>query len=467
MFEKGELPSLWLQANVTPLYKKGSNTDPSNYRPVSLTSVVCKVMERIIRDRLMSHLTSNNLLTKRQHGFRSRKACSTNLLETMDYCTKTLSINQWLDIIFLDFAKAFDKVSHRKLLHKLTGYGITGKLAIWIAAFLKGRKQRVVLGNHYSQWNDVESGVPQGSVLGPVLFIIFIDDLAELISCVGKMYADDTKVMCGLNRSNPIPDIKNLQDDIDCIMKWTQIWGMQLNIKKCKVMHIGKSNPKHTYSMLDNETGLRFPLEETVCERDLGILVSNDLKPSCQVNHAASTANKVLGMLKNTFVNRDAKIWKKLYTCYVRPHLEFAVSAWSPYMQKDINCLEKVQKRATKSIHELRGLPYAHRCHRLGLTSLSERRVRGDLIQQFKFIRDKDEINWHFKPLKMPPRADRREQIKREIVRCCNQRHNFFNNRIVNYWNALSDDIVNSESVNQFKNKYDHHVKTAIGRHLH
>lgn len=414
----------------------------------------------------MSHLSDNNLLTNQQHGFRSKKACSTNLLESMDYCTKTLSINQWLDIIFLDFAKAFDKVSHRRLLHKLSVYGITGKLATWIAAFLKDRKQRVILGKHFSQFNDVESGVPQGSVLGPVLFIIFINDLAELISCVSKMYADDTKVMCGINRENPRPDVERLQNDIDRIVEWTRTWCMELNINKCKIMHIGKSNPKHAYTMLDPQLGARFSLAETVCERDLGVLVSNDLKPTCQVNKAASTANKVLGMLRNTFVSRDAKIWKKLYTCYVRPHLEFAVSAWSPYTQKDINCLEKVQRRATKLIHGLRGLPYGQRCYSLGLTSLSDRRIRGDLIQNFKFSIKKDEINWHFKPLVTVSRAGRRPQIKREIVRCCNQRHNFFNNRIVNNWNSLPDVIVNSDSVNQFKNSYDQHTKTAIGRHL-
>lgn len=210
-FKSGELPSTWLQANVTPLYKKGQNTDPSNYRPVSLTFVACKVMERIIRDRLMSHLSGNNILAFQQHGFRSKRACSTNLLETMDYCTKALTSNQWLDMIFLDFAKAFDKVSHRRLLQKLAAYGISGKLLAW---------------------NDVDSGVPQGSVLRPVLFIIFINKLADLIACVGKMYADDTKIMWGINRSNPEPDFEKLQNDIDSILKWTHTWRMQLNIKK-------------------------------------------------------------------------------------------------------------------------------------------------------------------------------------------------------------------------------------------
>lgn len=170
-------------------------------------------------------------------------------------------------------------------------------------------------------------------------------------------------------------------------------------------------------------------------------------------------------MLKNTFVSREVGIWKKLYNCYVRPHLEFAVTVWSPYTQKDINCLENVQKRTTKLIHELKGLPYAQRCDSLGLTSLVDRRIRGDLIQYFKFTKLFDEITWHYKQLTTEWRSGRRPQIRREIIRGCNQRHHFFFNRIVN-WNALPNDIVNAKSVNEFKNKYDHHIKTDIGRHL-
>lgn len=330
---------------------------------------------------------------------------------------------------------------------------------------MKGRKQRVILGEHYSDWNDVESGVPQGSVLGPVLFLLFINDLAELITCVCKMYADDTKVMASINRHNPKPDVEKLQENINRIVNWTRTWGMQLNVGKCKVMHVGRLNPHNKYTMSD-QNNIEITLNETNCERDLGIFLSSDLKPTNQVNHAASTANKILGMLKNTFVNRDMHIWKKLYTCYVRPHLEFAIPAWAPYTQKDINCLEKVQRRATKLIHECRGKPYDQRCSRIGIPKLTERRVRGDLIQIFKIYNKIDEINWHHTPLVADSRVGRRPQLRREIVRCCNQRHNFFLNRVANGWNKLPDDVVNSNSVNQFKNKLDKYNDTAIGRHL-
>ena len=169
-------------------------------------------------------------------------------------------------------------------------------------------------------------------------------------------------------------------------------------------------------------------------------------------------------MLKNAFVSRDAQTWKKLYTSYVRPHLEFGITAWSPYTQKDIICLEKVQQRATKLIHALRGLSYDQRCESLGIPNLTDRRIRGDLIQFFKFENKFDEIIWHNSPLVTSSRSGRRPQLRREIVRCCNQRHNFFINRVVNQWNALPDNVTNSNTVDQFKNNFDTYTKTAIGR---
>ncbi len=171
-FDQGELPNAWLEANVTPLFKKGSRLDPANYRPISLTSILCKVMEKMIKDELMQYLNKNSLINKQQHGFVNNKACNTNLLETIDLLTKLLADKESFDLLLLDFAKAFDVVSHQRLLIKLEAYGINGNLLLWLKAFLKNRRQRVVLGDHFSNWVEVISGVIQGSSLGPVLFII-------------------------------------------------------------------------------------------------------------------------------------------------------------------------------------------------------------------------------------------------------------------------------------------------------
>ena len=193
-------------------------------------------MERVIRDRIMSHLLEHSLLPREQHGFVPRRSCTTNLLESADLLTKVLADRGWLDVLYLDFAKAFDTVSHRRLLVKLEAYGISGNILRWIRQFLSNRKQRVVVGDCKSQWSEVTSGVPQGSVLGPLLFVIYINDLPEISQAICKLYADDTKLFSS--------DAAEMQRGIDNIVDWCSKWLMALNVDKCHVLHVGKSNPR-------------------------------------------------------------------------------------------------------------------------------------------------------------------------------------------------------------------------------
>jgi hypothetical protein len=239
-FEEGLIPEDWKLANVSPVFKKGSRGQVGNYRPISLTSQICKIFESIMRDAIIQHLEKNNLLSNAQHGFRRGRSCLTNLLVFLDRVTKNTDSGCATDVIYLDFAKAFDKVPHDRLIAKLKGHGIDGKVGIWIKEWLNGRKQRVCLQGYQSRWRAVASGVPQGSVLGPVLFLLFINDLEnEILNRILKFahFADDTKLF-GVVQS--MDDHQSLQHDLSTLFQWSKDWQMEFNVGKCKIMYIGK-----------------------------------------------------------------------------------------------------------------------------------------------------------------------------------------------------------------------------------
>ncbi|XP_047139088.1 uncharacterized protein LOC124814999 [Hydra vulgaris] len=452
----GSVPEYWKKSNITPIFKKGSKLKAYNYRPVSLTSIPCKVMEKIIHKHIMAHCVENNLISKHQHGFIRKKGCLTNLLEARDILTEAMHQGYSADIIYTDFAKAFDKVPHKRLLHKLKAYGIHKKLLLWIKMWLKIRKQRVVLGEQVSEWKNVTSGVPQGSVLGPLLFILFINDLPDSIVHKIMLYADDSKII-GIIKS--ASDNTTLQTDIDNAVTWSNTLLMHFNIDKCKVMHAGRPNKRlsHDYSM-ETADGMRHTIATTTIECDLGVLISNDLKVRAQVEKAASAANRMLGKLKNAFRSRNLNLWRTLYISYVRPHLEFAIQAWSPYLETDIKLLEDVQDRVTKTISSISHFDKIKRLQVLKLTTLKERRLRGDIIEQFKIFNNYDEVQFMVPQHQLIGREvynlrGHDKQLDRQFVRGCEERSNFFTNRVAVHWNSLTQHAVNAPSLNAFKDR--------------
>ena len=458
--EEGVVPEDWKCANITPIFKKGSKASAGNYRPVSLTSVLCKVMESILRDAIVDHLTVNKLLLPSQHGFMKSKSCLTNLLEYLDKLTKLVDEGHSVDIIYCDFAKAFDKVPHQRLLIKMKAHGIQGKILRWVEEWLSGRKQRVVLNGQTSHWSSVTSGVPQGSCLGPTLFLIFINDIDNCINTITGIiskFADDTKV------GRVVADEKDreeLQREIDNLMDWTNKWQMEFNASKCKVIHFGKKNPGYSYTM-GGFAPAGVVLEAVEEEKDVGVMVSNTLKPSSQCAKAAKKANQVLGQMVRAFHYRDKHTWIKLYKTYVRCHLEYSIQAWSPWTEGDKKMLEAVQRRAVGMVSGLEGRSYEERLKECGLTSLEDRRQRGDMIEVWKILHGKEDVD----PSTLFSMAnDAADQITRSSSYSLNvvkpkfkndPRKYFFSVRSCETWNNLPYSVRESKSLNTFKNNYD------------
>ena len=319
--QEGFVPLEWKEANIIPLFKKGSRNKSVNYRPVSLTSVICKLLETIMRDHdMMDFLVKHKLINPSQHGFLKARSCLTNLLCFFEEITKWVDDGSPVDVIYLDFQKAFDKVPHQRLILKLKSHGMGNSIINWIEQWLTDRRQRVVVDGEVSSWKSVLSGVPQGSVLGPILFLVYIDDLEEGVTGNILKFADDTKLF---RKTKEIGDKKKLQDDIDKLVRWSEKWQMLFNFGKCKCLHTGPGNTGKNYEMGGTI------LSKTVKEKDLGVSMNANIKVSEQCRIAASKGNQVLGMIRRNITYKEKNLIVPLYKAIVRPHLEYGMESIS------------------------------------------------------------------------------------------------------------------------------------------
>ena len=314
--EEGIVPLEWKEANIIPLFKTGSRNKSENYRPVSLTSVICKLLERLIKDHLVDFLVKNKLINPSQHGFLKARSCLTNMLCFLEEVTKWLDEGSPVDIIYLDFKKAFDKVPHQRLLLKLKAHGIGNGMINWIEKWLIDRRQRVGF-----EWST--AGISTGTYF--ILIYIYINDLDDDITSKVLKFADDTKVFRKIKSD---ADRQHLQDDLNKLIEWSEKSEMLFNFGKCKCLHTGHGNEDAQYTMGDTV------LNTTLKEKDLGLTIRADMKVSEQCGIAAVKGNQILGLIRRNIVYKEKELIIPLYKTIVKASLRILYTSMEAISQE-------------------------------------------------------------------------------------------------------------------------------------
>ena len=367
---------LFERAAIVPIFKSSDKTQASNYRLISLTSVLCKVFERVIRKQVFSYLSEHNFLNETQHGFRGRRSCLSALLDVYDDIMHMISGGDIVDMVYLDFSKAFDKVDNGILLYKLKALGITGKLGVWFYNFLTHRTHCVRLPGAVSQDHPVLSGVPQGTVLGPLLFLITIADINKDISNSKLIsFADDTRVYGKISDTS---DCDSLQCDLNVIYKWAIDNNMFFNAQKFHYLCFNPSISFNKCKVYINPKYDIIPHSENVL--DLGITMSSNCSFDAHINQLSKKCKNLAGWILRTFITRARLTMLTLFKAIVLSRLDYASQLWSPSKNYQINLIEKVQRSFTKHITGMHDLSYNERLKALKLYSLQRRKERYCII---------------------------------------------------------------------------------------
>ena len=445
--DQGTVPSSWKRANVVPIFKKGCRSAACNYRPISLTSILCKLCEHIIHCAVIRHLTEHNILSDAQHGFRKRRSCESQLIVTINDLAKGLDDKSQIDLILLDFEKAFDKVSHRRLLMKAEYYGVRGNILQWTADFLKDRKQQVLLEGQSSMESPVTSGVPQGSVLGPLLFLIYINDLPDhAINSTTRLFADDSVLY---RRINSREDSKLLQDDLDALVDWETKWLMSFNASKCQLLRITNKRKAilSSYSIHGHE------LDLVDAAKYLGVYIDSKISFNTHVDAVAKKANSTRAFLSRNLSHCSRNIKETSYKTFVRPIAEYAASAWDPHTQRNIKKIEQIQRSSARFVtgNYDRTCSVTAMVQELQWSTLAARRCMSRLVMMYRIRYDLIDINWS--QYLIPSTTRTRGHASRFLCPQCSSSiySNSFFPRTTRDWNALKSDPATSASLVAFK----------------
>ena len=393
-FDTGQTAEIFKHQTIVPIFKKGNRGLASNYRPVSLTSHLCKLFERVVRKDMVSFLEDEGSFSNNQHGFRAGRSCLTQLVDHLDDLLKDLENGHNVDVLYLDMSKAFDKVCHTRLLEKLARAGIGGKLLAWLESFLVGRSQAVVVDGVKSRVAAVKSGVPQGTVLAPLLFLLYVDDMANVLKhSTMKLFADDAKVKKSIETEE---DRLLLLDDMGRINQWAIDNSMELNAQKYQLLQHGRNELlKMPYSLPDGTT-----VERENAVKDLGIVLDSELSWKPHITHVIKSASQTAGRILRSFETREQDPMLVLMKTFIRPHLEYISPIWSPHLIGEIQRVEAVQRAFTAHISGCEEMTYWQRLHHLGLYSLQRRRERYKVLYLWKLYHGllPNHLNLVFKP---------------------------------------------------------------------
>ena len=442
----GNIPSQWRTHWITPIYKCGDKSLVNNYRPISLLCILSKVLERVVYNNILRY--SECSFSCHQFGFLQGRSAVQQLLLFTERVLEAKSLQAEADVVYMDFRKAFDSVSHDGLLQKLHAAGITGKLWSWLQSYLKHRSQCVRIGASNSALCKVLSGVPQGSVLGPLLFVIFINDLPQCIhSAIPFIFADDTKCLLAIKSTS---DSDKLQQDINNISTWSYTFNLLFNESKFVHLCFWQKTSLDTPKYAINGNLIRRMSQH----KDLRVTFSTDLHWTEHYNIIIAKAYQTLGLLRRTFSVGSIAAKKQLYISLVRSQLLYCSQLWRPQLLKDVFTLERVQRRATKYILNNYELPYKVRLERLHLLPLMYTYELNDLIFFVKSLKapmDHFDIRRHIQFARNPTRSVTSSKLV-HIKALQSSHHHFYFNRIVRLWNHLPE-IDTSLSIHTIKNQ--------------